>query len=101
MITVRQFGNRRRKVRDKFLWVIIKSDSTLHNLDPLLVAKIIPNQNPVREAVRELRAEITFIRVHRPNQDIPTFDGSGKPIALHPVSAGGCRIENVIRKMVG
>ena len=64
------------------------------------MSEIIPNEDAVREPVRELRSEIPFVRVHRPNQDISTFDRPRDPIALHAVLAGSCGIENVVGEMV-
>jgi hypothetical protein len=97
---VRQFGRRRRESRDKLLGIVIKRDSAFHYLDALLRSEIISNEHAVREPVRELRSEVSFVRVHRPNQDISTFDRPRDPIALHAVSAGGCGIEDVIGEMV-
>src|SRR5207248_8037893 len=88
------------KALAKACWVGLPFLATLNDLYPLSYVLDAFNVDGQTEPVQQLRPEVSFLRVHRANQDEARRMPDRNPLALHHVHAHGGRLPQYIDQAV-
>jgi hypothetical protein len=85
---------------EKCRGIIIKCEAATTGVGPFGRRRWRGDVDSVRESVGKLRAQVTFLGIHAPNQNEARTCDSACSIALGLVSSRRCGIEEKIREMV-